>query len=69
MVRVGEESGNLALGFSTVCDFYDRDAEDALARLTGSLQPMLILLVGLMLLWIVTAVLGPVYSSFSTLPL
>jgi type IV pilus assembly protein PilC len=69
MVRVGEESGNLAQGFETIREFYDRDAEDALSRLTGSLQPLFILIVGAMLLWIVTAVLGPVYSSFSHLPI
>jgi type IV pilus assembly protein PilC len=69
MVKVGEESGNLAQGFETIREFYDRDAEDALSRLTASLQPAFVLIVGALLLWIVTAVLGPVYSSFATLPL
>lgn len=69
MVRVGEESGNLDRSLESITYFYDREVSDSVDRMVGAVQPTLTLLVGALLVWIVLAVMGPMYDSFSNLPI
>ncbi len=69
MVRVGEESGNLDRSLESVSYFYDREVTDSVDRMVGAVQPTLTLIVGALLVWIVLAVMGPMYDSFSNLPI
>jgi len=69
MVRVGEQAGSLDKALESVSAFYDRDVRDTVQQLVDSVQPTLTLVVGALLAWIVLAVLGPMYDSFSQLPI
>ncbi len=69
MVKIGEETGNLMDTLENVSYFYDRDVEESVNNMIGSIQPVLTLLIGGVMAWIILAVLGPVYDSFADLPL
>ena len=67
MFRVGEESGNMEEALQNITFFYDREINDAIDRLVMMIQPALTIVMGSMILWVVSAVFGPIYSSFSQL--
>jgi type IV pilus assembly protein PilC len=62
MVRVGEESGELAGMLRKMGDFYDLDVETALEDLVTILEPIMILGMGLVVGFVLLAVFTPVYS-------
>ncbi len=68
MLRVGEQTGALDRALDNVAQLYSRDVRDALARLQGAIEPALTVLMGGLLLWIATAVLGPIYDIITRLP-
>ena len=65
MLRIGENTGALDRALLNVTYFYNRDVRDSVARLQATIQPALTLVLGLLLMWVMLAVLGPVYDSFS----
>jgi type IV pilus assembly protein PilC len=67
LVKIGEESGNLGETLNNVTDFYDRDVDESVDALVGMIEPGLTLFGGLMMAWIVIAVIGPIYDSLGKL--
>jgi type IV pilus assembly protein PilC len=67
MLRIGENTGALDKALINVTYFYNRDVRDSVARLQAGIQPALTLVLGLLLLWVMMAMLGPVYDSFTKL--
>lgn len=67
MIRVGESTGALDKSLLKVSQFYDRDVNDAIENMLKMLEPVLTVILGAMLAFIMFAVLGPVYDSFSQL--
>jgi type IV pilus assembly protein PilC len=65
MLRIGENTGALDRALGNVTYFYNRDVRDSVARLQAAIQPVLTVVLGLLLLWVMMAVLGPVYDSFT----
>lgn len=68
MVKIGEETGNLRQTLDNIAYFYDRDVEESINTMISSLQPVLTGIIGLIMAWVIVAVLGPVWDSFSRLP-
>ena len=68
MLRVGENTGALDTALANVSYFYDRDVQEATERLQTMIEPLLTLILGSILLWIMMAVLGPVYDIITRLP-
>ena len=68
MLRIGEQTGALDRALANVSGFYRRDVRDAIARLQAALEPALTVAMGALLLWIATAVLGPIYDILTHLP-
>jgi type IV pilus assembly protein PilC len=69
MLRIGEQTGRLDTALDRLAHFYERDAREAIERLQASIEPLLTVFMGLILLWIVFAILGPVYDIITRLPL
>lgn len=69
MLKVGEESGKLTEVLDQVSDFYTKDVDETIQGLISSIEPMLTLVLGGMMLWIAAGVFGPIYNSFEDLPL
>jgi type IV pilus assembly protein PilC len=67
MVRVGEETGDLMETLENVTYYYDREVNDAVDNMLASLEPIITIILGVLMMWIAVAVLGPIYDSFSTL--
>ena len=63
MVKIGEDSGNLGETLENVTEFYDRDVNETVDGMVGSIEPVLTLFAGLLMGWIVAAVIGPIYSG------
>ena len=68
MLRVGEQTGRLDSALGQLVHFYERDAIEAIERLQASIEPALTIVMGLLMLWIAVAVLGPVYDIITRLP-
>lgn len=62
MVAVGEESGNLEEMLLKVSNIYDREVENSLKRLTTLLEPLMVILMGLVVGFVVVAMLLPLFS-------
>lgn len=62
MLRVGEQTGALDRALENVRYFFERDVRESVARLQTALEPLLILLLGGLMLWVALSVLGPIYD-------
>ena len=67
MIRVGESTGGLDKSLLKISHFYDRDVNDSIENMLKMLEPTLTVILGAILAFIMFAVLGPVYDSFSQL--
>lgn len=67
MIRVGETTGALDRMLSQQASFYDREVQAQMQFLLRLLEPVLTVVLGLMLLFLMAAVMLPVYDSFATL--
>lgn len=65
MFKVGEDSGNMKEALEHVNFFYDREVNDSVDTIIGTIKPALTILLGILLIWIVIAMFGPLYDSFS----
>lgn len=62
MLKIGEGSGALDQALLHVSELYEHDARDTLFRMQRLLEPVLTLVLGLFLGWIMLAVVGPIYT-------
>jgi type IV pilus assembly protein PilC len=65
MLKVGESTGALDTALVNVGYFYNRDVREAIGKLQAMIEPVLTLVLGAILGWVMLAVLGPVYDSIS----
>jgi type IV pilus assembly protein PilC len=69
MIKVGESTGALDKSLLNISYFYDRDVNAAMQKVLKIIEPLLTLILGAILAFIMFSVLGPVYDSFSKLKL
>ena len=67
MFKVGEDSGNMNDALTNIKFFYDREVNDSVDSMIGMIQPMLTMIMGLLIFWVIAAVFGPLYQSFSNM--
>jgi len=67
MLSVGETTGALDRMLFQLATFYDREVHSQLQMLLRLLEPALTIALGMMLLFLMAAVMLPVYDSFSNL--
>ena len=67
MLRVGENTGALDTALMNVSYFYNRDVKESIERVQTMIEPAMTMAVGLILGWVMLAVLGPVYDTISKL--
>jgi type IV pilus assembly protein PilC len=67
MFNVGEESGNMQEALKNVEYFYEKEVNDSIERIIGTIQPSIIIITGGLMAWIISGVFGPLYSNFSNL--
>jgi len=67
MFKVGEDSGNMNDALENITFFYDREVNDAVDGMIGFIQPTMTMFLGGLIFWVIAAVFGPLYQSFSNM--
>lgn len=67
MMSVGEETGTLETMLIQVADFYEREVDYSLKKLSDSIEPLLILMIGIMVLLLALGVFLPLWTLSTTL--
>jgi type II secretory pathway component PulF len=62
MVAIGEETGNLDAMLSKIADFYDQEVDIAVKALTSMIEPIIIVVMGLVIGFIVIAMFLPMFE-------
>ncbi len=65
MFKVGEDSGNMKKSLDNIKYFYDQEINNSIDKVVGMIQPTLVIVMGGMMMWITSAIFGPIYDSFS----
>lgn len=65
MLKIGENTGGLDTALLNVSYFYNREVKEGIGKLQAMIEPALTLVLGLILGWVMLAVLGPVYDTIS----
>ena len=67
MLRVGENTGGLDVALLNVSYFYNRDVKESIEKVQAMIEPAMTVIVGVILGWVMLAVLGPIYDTISKL--
>lgn len=67
MIAVGEQTGEMEAMLTKVADIYDQQVETMVSTLTSLLEPVMILIIGAVMAFIVFAVLLPIFNLTSTI--
>ena len=67
MTRIGEETGNIEDMMDKVADYYEMEVNDATAALTSALEPLIIIIMGVVVGVIVMAIYGPMLSMYDAI--
>ena len=62
MLKVGESTGALDSALLNISYFYNRDVNESIERAQSMIEPVLTVVLGLLLGWIMLSVLGPIYD-------
>lgn len=62
MLRVGENTGELDTALTNVSYFYNRDVRESIEKVQAMIEPVMTVIIGVILGWIMMAVLGPIYD-------
>ncbi len=66
MIRIGEESGTLDDILDKTADYFDEELEAAIQQLTTMFEPLLILIMGVVIGFIVIAMALPLFDVMKT---
>ena len=62
MIQVGEQSGNLEEMLGKVADIFEKDVETTVMRLTALLEPIMVLVMAGIVLFIVLSICLPIFE-------
>ncbi len=69
MLKVGENTGALDESLLNISYFYNREVKDSVDKMEASMTPVLTIILGGIMMWIMSAVLGPIYDSLTKIQL
>ncbi|MFT5175629.1 MAG: type IV pilus assembly protein PilC [Gammaproteobacteria bacterium] len=67
MLRVGETTGGLDTSLLNIAYFYNRDVEESMERMQQMIMPAMTVVIGLVLVWVIVSVYGPIYDVIGSL--
>ena len=62
MLRVGESTGGLDEALMNISYFYDRDVSESIEKVQTLIGPVMTVILGTILGWVIVSVLGPIYD-------
>ncbi len=63
MIRIGEDTGAMDEALMNVSYFYNREVRESIDKIEPAMMPVLTVLLGGIMMWIMLSVLGPVYDA------
>jgi len=69
MLKVGENTGALDDALLNISYFYNREVKESVDKMEVAMTPILTIIMGGIMMWIMSAVLGPIYDSLTTIQL
>ena len=66
MIKIGEESGSLDDMLTKTADFYDEEVQTSLQKLTSMLEPIMLVVMGFIIGFIVIAMYLPMFDMMKT---
>ena len=67
MLHVGESAGALDRSLINIGYFYNRDVRESVERLQSIIEPLMTLIIGAVMGWIMISILGPIYDVVTRL--
>ena len=67
MIRIGEESGKLDETLAKVSDWYDEELDQQVKALTSMMEPLMIIVVGILVAVIAGSIYGPIVGAMEQL--
>ena len=67
MLKVGETTGGLDNSLLNIAYFYNRDVGEAMGKMQEMIMPIMTVVIGLVLVWVIVSVYGPIYDIVSQL--
>lgn len=67
MFKVGEDSGGFDEVLENITFFFDKEVGESVDSMIGLIQPLLTVILGGIMAWIIAAIFGPLYSNFSSM--
>lgn len=65
MIAIGEETGELEKILTKLADFYDKEVQSLVANLSAIIEPMMLIVMGSLVGFIIVSVIGPLYQLTS----
>ncbi|MFZ6766150.1 type II secretion system F family protein [Undibacterium sp. Di26W] len=65
MLKIGEATGSLDIALRNVSYFYNRDIKEMIEKVQAMIEPVMTVVLGLLLGWIMMSVMGPIYDTIS----
>jgi type IV pilus assembly protein PilC len=62
MLRIGEQSGALESMLAKVADYYEKEVDNEIKTISTIIEPVMMVLMGIMAITIVAAILLPIYG-------
>ncbi len=67
MLKVGETTGGLDSSLLNIAYFYNRDVEEAMGKMQEMIMPVMTVMIGSVLIWVIISVYGPIYDLITKL--
>ncbi len=62
MISIGEKTGNIDEALSYLADFYERNIDEATKNISSTIEPALLVIMGLMIGFIAISIIMPIYE-------
>lgn len=66
MIYIGEESGSLGEILSSTADYFDNEADAALQRMVAMIEPIMIVILGFVIGFIVISIMQPIFTMYGS---
>jgi type IV pilus assembly protein PilC len=67
MIFIGEESGSLGELLNSTADYFDNEADSAIQRMVSMIEPVMIIVLGIVIGFIVLSIIQPIFSMYGAI--
>lgn len=67
MIYIGEESGSLGELLNSTADYFDNEADSAIQRMVSMIEPIMIIVLGIVIGFIVLSIIQPIFSMYGAI--